>query len=50
MMGEDEFYDAVDATLDALDEEDEFRERLRQRRNAPSQPAREHPLWPEVGA
>lgn len=47
-MGEDEFYDAVESTLDKMDEEDQFRERLRLRRNMPSRPPQQHPLWPDV--
>ncbi|XP_018020850.1 ceramide transfer protein isoform X2 [Hyalella azteca] len=50
VMGEDEFYDAVESTLDKMDEEDELRDRLRQRRNAASSvvPSVQHPLWPDI--
>ncbi|KAF2368118.1 START domain [Trinorchestia longiramus] len=50
VMGEDEFYDAVESTLDKMDEEDELRDRLRQRRNAPptAEPDVKHALWPDI--
>lgn len=50
VIGEDEFFDAVESALDKMDEEEEFRERLRQKqRAAPQQLATTHPLWPQVG-
>uniref|UniRef100_A0A0P4WVJ1 Ceramide transfer protein n=1 Tax=Scylla olivacea TaxID=85551 RepID=A0A0P4WVJ1_SCYOL len=49
VIGEDEFYDAVESALDKMDEEEEFRERLRQKqRAAPQQLATTHPLWPQI--
>lgn len=49
VIGEDEFFDAVESALDKMDEEEEFRERLRQKQlAAPRKPAAAHPLWPQV--
>ncbi|XP_068208689.1 ceramide transfer protein-like [Palaemon carinicauda] len=49
VMGEDEFFDAVESALDKMDEEEEFRERLRLKQlAAPQKPATTHPLWPEI--
>lgn len=49
VIGEDEFFDAVESALDKMDEEEEFRERLRQKQlAAPQKPAATHPLWPQV--
>ena len=48
-IGEDEFYDAVEAGLDKIDEEQQYLERLKNKqvvRFASQAPA--HPLWPEV--
>ena len=48
-IGEDEFYDAVEAGLDKIDEEQKYLERLKNKqvvRFASQAPA--HPLWPEV--
>ena len=48
-IGEDEFYDAVEAGLDKIDEEQQYMERLKNKqvvRFASQAPA--HPLWPEV--
>lgn len=48
-IGEDEFYDAVEAGLDKIDEEQQYLERLKNKqvvRFANQAPA--HPLWPEV--
>nr|XP_053636517.1 ceramide transfer protein-like isoform X2 [Cherax quadricarinatus] len=49
VIGEDEFYDAVESALDKMDEEEEFRERLRLKQlAAPQKPAATHPLWPQI--
>ncbi|XP_045596004.2 ceramide transfer protein isoform X1 [Procambarus clarkii] len=49
VIGEDEFYDAVESALDKMDEEEEFRERLRLKQLAtPQKPAAAHPLWPQI--
>jgi len=52
VMGEDEFYDAVDATLSALDEEEHLRERIRTRRSHQPEeeatPGSRHPLYAEI--
>ncbi|KAK7080293.1 Collagen type IV alpha-3-binding protein [Halocaridina rubra] len=49
VMGEDEFFDAVESALDKMDEEEEFRERLRLKQlAAPHKTAMTHPLWPEI--
>ncbi|KAK3885284.1 hypothetical protein Pcinc_010478 [Petrolisthes cinctipes] len=49
VIGEDEFFDAVESALDKMDEEEEFRERLRQKQlAAPRKPAATHPLWPQI--
>lgn len=49
VIGEDEFFDAVESALDKMDEEEEFRERLRQKQlAAPQKPAATHPLWPQI--
>lgn len=48
-IGEDEFYDAVEAGLDKIDEEQQYIEKLKSKqvvRFASQAPA--HPLWPEV--
>ncbi|EFX89333.1 hypothetical protein DAPPUDRAFT_40354 [Daphnia pulex] len=48
-IGEDEFYDAVEAGLDKIDEEQQYLERLKNKqvvRFASQAPA--HPLWPEI--
>jgi len=48
-IGEDEFYDAVEAGLDKIDEEQKYLERLKNKqvvRFASQAPA--HPLWPEI--
>jgi collagen type IV alpha-3-binding protein len=48
-IGEDEFYDAVEAGLDKIDEEQQYLEKLKNKQvvRFPSQ-APAHPLWPEV--
>ncbi|XP_069997920.1 ceramide transfer protein [Penaeus vannamei] len=49
VIGEDEFFDAVESALDKMDEEEEFRERLRQKQlAAPQKSATTHPLWPQI--
>ncbi|KAB7495455.1 Collagen type IV alpha-3-binding protein [Armadillidium nasatum] len=49
VIGEEEFYDAIESALDKMEEEEEFRERLRQKqKKGPQQPANKHPLWPEI--
>ena len=48
-IGEDEFYDAVEAGLDKIDEEQQYLERLKNKqvvRFLSQAPA--HPLWPEI--
>lgn len=48
-IGEDEFYDAVEAGLDKIDEEQQYIEKLKSKqvvRFASQAPA--HPLWPEI--
>lgn len=48
-LNDDEFYDAVESGLDKIDEEIEFRERLKHAAKAqPPTKATSHPLWPEV--
>jgi len=47
-LNDDEFYDAVESGLDKIDEEIEFRERLKLSRPPPCSKATEHSLWPEV--
>jgi len=49
-LKEDEFYDAVELGLDRLDEEEEFKERLKSlsTTNTPVSQAQMHPLWPEI--
>ncbi|XP_065334198.1 ceramide transfer protein isoform X1 [Cloeon dipterum] len=47
-LNDDEFYDAVESGLDKIDEEIEFRERLKLSRRPPSSKATEHKLWPEI--
>ena len=50
-IAEDEFYDAVEAGLDKIDEEQQYLEKLKNKqvvRFASQAPA--HPLWPEVKA
>ena len=50
VIAEEDFFDAVESALDRFEEEDNFRQRVRQKmQNTPSQPASEHPLWTEVG-
>ena len=48
-IGEDEFYDAVEAGLDKIDEEQQYLERLKSKQivRFPSKAAA-HPLWPDV--
>lgn len=53
MLADDEFYDAVESGLDKMEEEQEFRERLKSGQAVPVTPpaifpASQHPLWPEV--
>lgn len=47
-LNDDEFYDAVESGLDKIDEEIEFRERLKLSRPPICSKATEHPLWSEV--
>ena len=52
-IGEDEFYDAVENALDKLEEEQQYRDRLKQmsdlRQNSqPDSDALTHPLWPQI--
>lgn len=56
-LGDDEFYDAVESGLDKMEEECEFRERLKLKSPLlssvtpmmqTSQDARNHRLWPEI--
>lgn len=52
-MADDEFYDAVESGLDKMEEEQEFRERLKNGQTIPItppplSPAVQHRLWPEV--
>ena len=52
-IGEDEFYDAVENALDKLEEEQQYRDRLKQmsdlRQNSqPDSDALKHPLWPQI--
>lgn len=52
-MADDEFYDAVESGLDRMEEEQEFRERLKSGQAIPItppplSPASQHRLWPEV--
>jgi collagen type IV alpha-3-binding protein len=48
-LNDDEFYDAVESGLDKIDEEIEFRERLKHAaKTQPPTKATSHSLWPEV--
>ena len=48
-IGEDEFYDAVEAGLDKIDEEQQYLEKLKKRQAVRfANQAPDHPLWPEV--
>lgn len=52
-MADDEFYDAVESGLDKMEEEQEFRERLKNGQAIPItppplSPSSQHRLWPEV--
>ena len=48
-IGEDEFYDAVEAGLDKIDEEQRYLERLKSKQVVRfASQAPDHPLWPEV--
>jgi collagen type IV alpha-3-binding protein len=55
-LGEDEFYDAVEVALDKLEEEQEYRDRLRMMSREDRKPAvqypvseaKAHPLWPTI--
>lgn len=53
VLADDEFYDAVESGLDKMEEEQEFRERLKNGQAIPitpppMSPAAQHRLWPEV--
>lgn len=53
VLADDEFYDAVESGLDKMEEEQEFRERLKSGQAIPitppaMSPATQHRLWPEV--
>lgn len=53
MLADDEFYDAVESGLDKMEEEQEFRERLKTGQVVPvtppvTSPACNHRLYPEV--
>lgn len=54
VLADDEFYDAVESGLDKMEEEQEFRERLKSGQAIPITPppivslASQHTLWPEV--
>ena len=48
-IGEDEFYDAVEAGLDKIEEEQQYLERLKKTQVVRfADQAPDHPLWPEV--
>ncbi|XP_049830403.1 ceramide transfer protein [Schistocerca gregaria] len=49
-LNDEEFYDAVETGLDRLEEEDEFRERLKNKSSMKPllSKASQHPLWPEI--
>ncbi|XP_030764676.1 collagen type IV alpha-3-binding protein [Sitophilus oryzae] len=52
VLGDDEFYDAVESGLDKMEEEQEFRDRLKSGQipvtPPPISPAVQHRLWPEI--
>ncbi|KRT83967.1 hypothetical protein AMK59_94, partial [Oryctes borbonicus] len=53
VIGDDEFYDAVESGLEKIEEEQEFRERLKNGKAIPvtpppTSPAAQHRLWREI--